>query len=57
MSRAIIQNSNYQSVDDAKAAIDRYFNERNAHFKSAAGWREGVGQGAGAEQIFGIQQL
>lgn len=33
MSRAIIQNSNYSSVDDAKAAIDRYFNERNAHFR------------------------
>ena|ERR1700737_794892 len=23
----------YKSVDDAKAAIDRYFNERNAHFR------------------------
>jgi hypothetical protein len=33
MSRAIIQNSDYQSVDDAKAAVDRYFNERNAHFR------------------------
>jgi hypothetical protein len=33
MSRAIIQNSDYNSVDDAKAAIDRYFNERNAHFR------------------------
>jgi transposase len=33
MSRAIIQNSDYKSVDDAKAAIDRYFNERNAHFR------------------------
>ena len=33
MSRAVIQNSAYQSVDDAKAAVDRYFNERNAHFK------------------------
>ena len=33
MSRAVIQNSDYQSVDDAKAAIDRYFNERNAHFR------------------------
>jgi transposase len=33
MSRAIIQNSDYQSVDDAKAAIDRYFSERNAHFR------------------------
>jgi DDE superfamily endonuclease len=33
MSRAIIHNSNYKSVDDAKAAIDRYFTERNAYFK------------------------
>jgi transposase len=33
MSRAVIQNSDYQSVDDAKAAVDRYFNERNAHFR------------------------
>jgi DDE superfamily endonuclease len=33
MSRAIIQNSDYQSVEDAKVAIDRYFDERNAHFK------------------------
>jgi hypothetical protein len=33
MSRAIIQNSDYQSVDDAKAAVDRYFSERNAHFR------------------------
>jgi hypothetical protein len=32
MSRAIIQNSDYQSVD-AKAAIDQYINERNAHFR------------------------
>ena len=34
MSRAIIQNSNYGSVDEVKAAIDRYFNERNAYFKA-----------------------
>ncbi len=33
MSRAVIQNSDYQSEDDAKAAVDRYFNERNAHFR------------------------
>jgi DDE superfamily endonuclease len=29
MSRAIIQNSNYPSLDDAKSAIDRHFEERN----------------------------
>jgi transposase len=33
MARAIIHNSNYASVDDAKAAIDRYFSERNDRFR------------------------
>jgi hypothetical protein len=33
MSRAIIHNSNYQSVDEARTAIDRYFFERNAYFR------------------------
>jgi transposase len=33
MARAIIHNSDYDSLGDAKAAIDRYFNERNAHFR------------------------
>ncbi|WP_262270458.1 IS630 family transposase [Microvirga yunnanensis] len=33
MARAIIHNSDYKSVDDAKAAIDRYLEERNAHFR------------------------
>jgi transposase len=32
MARAIIHNSDYKSVDDAKSAIDRYFDERNRHF-------------------------
>jgi hypothetical protein len=32
MARAIIHNSNYQSVEEARAAIDRYFRERNEHF-------------------------
>ena len=32
MVRAIIHNSSYQSVDEAKGAIDRYFTERNRHF-------------------------
>jgi hypothetical protein len=31
--RAIIHNSDYKSVDETKRAIDRYFAERNAHFK------------------------
>jgi hypothetical protein len=33
MSRAIIHNSNYPSIIDAKAAIDRYFKDRNSHFQ------------------------
>jgi hypothetical protein len=33
MSQAIIHNSNYASVDDAKAAIDKYFLKRNLHFQ------------------------
>ena len=33
MARAIIHNSDYQSVDDCKRAIDRYFIERNEHFR------------------------
>ncbi len=33
MARAIIHNSDYKSVDEAKAAIDRYFFERNQHFR------------------------
>jgi transposase len=33
MARAIIHNSDYQSVDEAKEAIDRYFRERNEHFR------------------------
>ena len=32
MARAIIHNSDYKSLDEAKAAIDRYFADRNAHF-------------------------
>lgn len=32
MARAIIHNSNYDSADDAKSAIDRYFSERNSKF-------------------------
>ena len=33
MARAIVHGSNYPGLDDAKAAIDRYFEERNAHFR------------------------
>jgi hypothetical protein len=33
MARAIIHNGDYASVEVAKAAIDRYFSERNDHFQ------------------------
>jgi len=33
MSRAIIHNSNYASLDDAKEAIDKYFASRNERFR------------------------
>ena len=33
MARAIIHSSDYASVDEAKTAIDRYFDERNRHFR------------------------
>jgi hypothetical protein len=32
MALAIVHNSDYASLDHAKAAIDRYFHERNKHF-------------------------
>jgi transposase len=35
MARAIIHNSDYPSVDDCKRAIDRYFLERNEHFRQS----------------------
>jgi transposase len=34
MAKAIIHNSDYQSVEECSSAIDRYFCERNAHFRS-----------------------
>ena len=45
MARAIIHNSDYKSLDDAKAAVDRYFADRNAHFAQhprRAGRRSGA---------------
>jgi transposase len=33
MARAVIHNSNYKTTDEAKAAIDRYFEERNKYFQ------------------------
>jgi len=35
MARAIIHNSDYGSLDDAKAAINRYYEERNLHFQQS----------------------
>ena len=35
MARAILANSNYGSIDDARAAIDRYIRERNEKFAFA----------------------
>lgn len=35
MARAIIHNSDYPSVETAKCAIDRYFEERNNHFSAS----------------------
>ena len=35
MARAIIHNSDYPSVETAKCAIDRYFEERNEHFSAS----------------------
>ena len=35
MARAIIHNSNYGSLEDAKAAINRYYEERNLHFQQS----------------------
>jgi hypothetical protein len=33
MARAILHNSDYGSLDEARAAIDRYFQERNLYFQ------------------------
>jgi hypothetical protein len=35
MARAIIANSNYQSVDEARTAIERYIEERNEKFRAS----------------------
>jgi transposase len=35
MARAIIANSNYQSVEDARAAIEKYIQDRNEKFRSS----------------------
>lgn len=44
MARAIIHNSDYKSIDDAKAAIDRYFEDRNGQFDDI---RRGPGRKSG----------
>jgi hypothetical protein len=35
LARAILANSNYESIDQARAAIDRYIRERNEKFALA----------------------
>jgi transposase len=35
MAKAVIHNSDYQSVDEAKIAVDRYFAERNRQFRDS----------------------
>ena len=35
MARAIIHNSDYQSIEEAMQAIDRYFADRNHYFKES----------------------
>jgi transposase len=35
MARAIIHNSDYESLDDDKVAINRYYEERNLHFQQS----------------------
>lgn len=43
--RAIIHNSNYSSIDEAKTAMNGYFKDRNQHFQhypKAAGKRFGA---------------
>lgn len=34
LAKAVIHNSDYQSVEECQYAIDRHFNERNNHFQS-----------------------
>jgi hypothetical protein len=53
MAKAIIHNSDYQSVDECKNAIDRYFEERNQHFKEhpmRAGEKD-MGRGEGTRRV------
>jgi hypothetical protein len=40
MARAIIHNSDYKCVDDAKLAIDRYFSQRNRYFRTLPSGQE-----------------
>ena len=57
MSRAILHNSNYASVQECKTAIDIYFSERNRAFlenPKRAG-KEDLGQGAGRAYLQGAK--
>lgn len=46
MAKAVIHNSDYQSVAEAVAAIDRHFAERNQEFKDPPqkSWRKNLGR-------------
>ena len=59
MARAIIHNSDYKTLDEAKTAIDRYFDERNEHFTTAPpeGRRQDLAQGARAGRVLRGEQL
>ena len=59
MARSIVHNSDYKTLDDAKAAFDRYFEERNAHFRAAspASGQQDLAQGARAGGLLRGEQL
>jgi hypothetical protein len=57
MARAVIANSNYGSVDEARAAIDRYIRERNEKFRRSpqCAGRKIWGLEREPAQFFGIE--
>src|SRR5229473_1217091 len=58
MARAIIHNSDYKSPDEAKAAIDRYFEERNRYFNaSKKGRKQDLGQREDTRRVLTMEQL
>jgi len=49
MAKAIIHNSNYQAVEAAMAAIDRYFVERNEYYR--------INQSRAGRKIWGKERV